>query len=240
MTLGLSEGRNRRQRRRRSWWTTIRWLIVFAIVGGAGTYSYNLGGELALQEVRVLEARLGELSGENGRLQSRLDGAGKVIREATARVSRLEGEVPNEREQQLLSTIRERLSGGVDPDRLAFVLGAVSNTPECFGEPKTRRFIVGTELSGGGNDTVSFSEESVLVTASGEMSRSDADELQAWFDPAQPIVARFRNIDGTETVATGVLPLTHSVVIGDVEHRFALKSGARAFVEVTSHACRYP
>lgn len=240
MTLGLSEGRGRRQRRRRSWWVTIRWLFVLGIIGGAGAYSYNIGGEIAVQEVRVLEARIGELSDENRRLQSRLDGSGRAIREATARASQLEAEVPNEQELQLLGSIRERLSSGVDPDRMAFVLGAVSNTPECFGEPATRRFIVRTELSGSGNDTVSFADQTVLVTASGEASVSESGQFQAWFDPAQPITVRFRNIDGSGTEASGVLPLTHSIVVGDVEHRFALKAGARAFIEVTADACRYP
>ncbi len=240
MTLGLSEARGRRHRRKRAWWLTIRWLFILGIIGGAGAYSYNLGGELALQEVRVLEARIGELSDENGRLQSRLDGVGQAIRDATARANQLESEVPNEQENALLDTIRKRLSDGVNPDRLAFVLGAVSNTPECFGEPATRRFIVRTELTGDGNDTVSFANQTILVTARGETSQSEAGELQSWFDPAQAITARFQHIDGSETVAEGVLPLTHSVVVGDVEYRFAMKAGQRSFIDVTAESCSYP
>ncbi len=240
MTLGLSETRGRRQRRRRAWWAALRWLFVLAVIGSAGAYSYNLGGELALQEVRVLEARIGELTDEKSQLQSRLDGVRRAIREATARANELEAEVPSDQEKQLLGTIRNRLSDGVDPERLAFVLDAVSNTPECFGEPTTRRFIVRTELSGTGNDTVSFADQTILVTAKGESSLNEAGQLQSWFDPAQPVAAIFRHIDGTETKAEGVLPMTHSVVVGDVEYRFALKAGQRSFLEVTADSCRYP
>ena len=240
MTLGLSEARGRRHRRRRAWWLTVRWLFVLAIIGGAGAYSYNLGGELALQEVRVLEARIGELSDENGRLQSRLDGVGQAIRDATTRANQLESEVPSDEEKALLGTIRDRISDGVNHDRLAFVLGAVSNTPECFGEPTTRRFIVRTELSTEGNDTVSFANQTILVTARGETSRSENGQVQSWFDPSQPVSVRFQHIDGAETKTEGVLPLTHSVVVGDVEYRFALKVGQRSFVEVTADSCRYP
>ncbi len=240
MTLGLSEGRSRRRRQGRNWWITIRWLFVLGLLGGAGAYSYNIGGELASQEARVLEARIGELSDENGRLQSELEGVQRAVREATVRANRLEAEVPSEQEKQLLGSIRDRLSNGVNPDRLAFVLGAVSDAPECFGEPVTRRFIVRTELSGGGNDTVSFAEQTILVTARGEISHNEDGQPQGWFDTAEAVTARFRHIDGSETVTTGVLPLTHSVVVGDVEHRFALRAGARAFMEVTADTCRFP
>ena len=91
--------------------------------------------------------------------------------------------MPSDEEKVLLGTIRERISDGVNPDRLAFVLGAVNNTPECFGEPATRRFIVRTELSTEGNDTVSFADQTILITARGETSRSDTGQVQSWFDP---------------------------------------------------------
>ena len=64
---------------------------------------------------------------------------------------------------------------------------------------------------------------------------------RATFDPAKPVVARFTHLGGRRTQVSGVLPLSHSVVIKDTEFRFAMRpDDRRGFGRVTSDRCTFP
>ena len=63
---------------------------------------------------------------------------------------------------------------------------------------------------------------------------------QAWFDPKKPVRLTFTAVDQPSVEHAGVLPLSHSVVLGEREFRFLVQAGRRGFVLVTAEDCAYP
>lgn len=240
MTLGLWEERGRQRRKRRVWWTVVRWAFVLAIIVGAGVWSYDIGTTLARQDVIHLERRIAEINEVNARLRTQIAGLEAAVRTASERAARLTGDIPSAEDQELLNLVREKLEEGVPRERLAFVIVAADVERECPVDPVTKRFVVRTELHDGGNESVSFADNTITVTASGELARNETGQAEAWFDPAKPVTAVFTHIGGQRSEAKGSLPLRHSVVVGDTEYRFNLVAGERSFVRVTADGCIYP
>ncbi|WP_372000271.1 hypothetical protein P7L74_17170 [Tistrella mobilis] len=242
MSLGLNASRRREKRRRRM--MMLKWLAGLAIIAGAGAYAYRTGAMLAEGEVRRLEqsvaelnVRLSELGAENARLREARESA---LIEVEQWRQRYQKDVPTGQLAEILTRVQSRMADGVKPERLNFVIGAVSNERRCEGGPVTKRFILPTPLSTGSNDAVTFADGLITVTGRGETSVNDKGDREAWFDPSQPVTLRFIEIGGRATEATGTLPLQHSMVIGDREYRFAIRASNRSFVEVSSDVCAYP
>ena len=85
--------------------------------------------------------------------------------------------------------------------------------------------------------------DAIVVGAgpAGSAATDAENRPQAWFDPAKPLTVNFTRIGGESSAATGVLPLQHSVVLGDTEHRFVVTPAeARGFLLITSDSCKYP
>ncbi len=240
MTLGSWEDRGRTKRRRRVFGRLFVLALLVGAIAIAGTWSYDIGTTLARQDVTLLERQVAELSEQNDALRNERVGLDVEINAIRERERRLLAAAPNEQERAMLALIRAREEAGVDPERIKFVIEAVSNVRECDLEPVTRRFIANTEVRTGSNDTVSFASNTVAVTAIGTAAKDAEGKPLGWFDPALPIKAAFTNIDGSSTVAEGVLPLQHSVVVRDQEYRFNLVAGERSFIAVTADRCQYP
>ncbi len=244
MTLGSWEERGRSRRRRRVVWRLLGLAVLVGAIGAAGAWSYDIGTTLARQEVTLLERKVGELSEQNETLRDDLLGLNTELAGERERGRQLaeayERDTPDEQQQALLDLIRARQEAGVAAERIKFVIGAVGNVRECDLEPNTRRFVANTEFRTGSNDTVSFANSTVTVTATGVAAKDSDGKPLGWFDPAAPIKAVFTYIDGARSVAEGVLPLQHSVVAGDSEYRFNLVAGERSFIRATADRCRYP
>ena len=243
MSLGLSESKNRRRRQRRL--RMAKWLFVLAVLFGAGLFAYQTGSWLARQEVIRLEeqieglqATIDDLREDKRALETRLE-------EAKARATnwreRYEAEVPEGTRKELLDLVQTRLEAGVAADRLAFVISEAANERQCDAGPATKRFLVQTPLSTGANGSVSFADGTVTVTAQGASATDAQGNPEAWYDPAEPVTARFTRPGGDASEASGKLPLHHSVVVDGSEHRFTLVDAeARGFVNVTWERCAYP
>ena len=217
---------------------------MLLIIGGAGYFSYVGGEKLAREQVVVLEQRIGDLNDESSTLRTEMAGLEAAVRDAGAEVAkwrrRYADEVPNETEKAILDLVRQRQADGVSLGRLAFVVSEAREDPTCVTDPVTRRFVVQTPIFNSGNGSVSFANNTVVVTAEGTPSRSGAGAPEAWFDPAAELIARFAHIGGTVSETRGVLPLQHAMVVDGVEYRFGLVAGDRSFVNVTADACQYP
>jgi len=243
MTLGLQETRNRRKRARR--WAVLKWLLVLAAVGAVFYFVYETARQLARIEVERLESRVSEL-------QTQLDQAGQQQSELRAELEetrqslqewqqRYRAEVPEGEPAELLDLVRARLDDGVPPDRLAFVIRKASDERECTAGPITKRFIVQTPLSTGAGGSVGFADGRITVSANGQSATNAQGQPEAWYDPAQTVTASFARLGGDSETVEGNLPLHHSVVIGDSEHRFTISEGEnRAFAQVTWERCAYP
>lgn len=244
MSLGLSDNRNRQRQRRQVFGFLFRWGLVLAVGLGVGLWAKNIGTEVANQEVRVLEDRLSDVTTESATLRSEIAGLKAALRAERDRVSdwqdRYEADVPNVDEARILAAARQRIASGISTDRLAAVVGLARDDIACEPLGNTKRFIVNNEIQSGANGSVSFANGAVTITASGEAARNAGGQPVGWFDPGKPVTAIFSHLGGETFQTEGLLPLHHSVAVGDTEFRFSLVAGARAFIQVTGEACPYP
>jgi hypothetical protein len=244
MTLGLSERRYIRRRRGQFIVRLLRWIFVLVVAITAGYYAYNLGTDLALRESRLLESQLQQLRIVNQQLKTGITGLEAAIREERRLVAqwrdRYKSEVPKAEDIALLQNVKERIANGVSRKRLKKVIMLAQENDLCETATQTRRFVVQNPVYAGPNQTVTFSNKSIIVAAIGESKINSNGRPEAWFDPAKPITVYFTRPGRAATSTKGVLPLHHAVVIGDSEYRFNIVSGERSFARVTAHKCVYP
>ncbi len=242
MTLGLQEGRARRRRQFR--FRILKWLFVIALIVTAGYYAWHTGKLLAAREVTKLREEIADLRGQIAGLEKEKQALALRSRaavEATAAwKKRYDQEVPQGALRDLVALTQTRLDQGLDPSRLRFVIETVSAESRCDNEPVSKRFFVRTALHKGGNDSVSFAENRITITARGESGVDAEGNREAPFDPAEPIEVRFSQLGGGVQEKSGVLPLHHSEILGDNEYRFTLVAGDRGILKVTGDRCDYP
>ena len=243
MSLGLQESRNRRRRQRR--WAIIKWLLILAGLVAAGVFAYETGSQLARIEVARLEEKVADLESQLEAAKQQQQDLRSQLRETQQNLEqwkqRYRAEVPSGKPAEILGLIKERMDTGVSADRLAFVVSKAKEQRECTGGPTTKRFIVQTPLSTGAAQSVSFANATITVTAKGQSATDAQGRPEAWFDPDKPLTVTFTRIGGETSTAEGTLPLHHSIVAGDSEHRFTVVDAEqRAFVEVTWERCAYP
>lgn len=241
MSYGLYD--TERRYRKRLVGRVLRFVLFVALLAGVGLFAYQLGIEdrktqLDRQRDDLAAARA-EIEALNQQAQSEQLRSREVAQQLASLQQRYERDMPAPEMQEMLALVRERLSAGVPAERLAFVIREASTERDC--EPaETKRFLVRTPLSDGAASAVGFVNNTVTLTGQGESALNAEGRPEAWFDPAQPMTLTVTRIDGTTDQKTAVLPMTQSVVIGAVEHRFAVTAGQRGFVQVTAERCRFP
>ena len=243
MTLGLHESRLRQRRRRRL--AIIKWVFMLAVFAVLGFWAYRTGAFLAEQGVRELRGEIDRLTAALVDVRQEREALAAGIEAAREREAewqnRYRQDVPTGTALEIFQLVQKRLEAGVAPDRLAFVVGATDAKDNCRGRPETRRFILPTPNSSGGNDTVAFADGSIRITGQGESAIGAGGSPQGWYDPAKPVTIRFVQLGGRTSEATGALPLTHSVVQNKREYRFTIAAGdPRGFVYVTADDCAFP
>ena len=242
MSLGLHE--NRQRRRRRFWWAVTKWSLALIAIVAAGAYSYRIGAQLAARDVTKAEQRIAELTEEVGGLERQSAALASELAKSKESIAawqvRYEREVPTGFVRELMSLVQQKLDAGADQDRLTFLVAAAEKPRICDETPQTKRFIVTTSLQKGANDAVSFADRSITVTASGTAARDPGGNIEAWFDPNQPVKIAFTELGGKTVTAEGALPLHRSIVVGNDEYRFTFLPGARGFLSVTADRCDYP
>jgi len=242
MTLGLRDERARRRRRFR--FAVLKWLAGLGIIAGAAIYAYDRAKVLAEQDLLTLKDEKLALQQDLADLQRSFDALQRSSTQKSEQIAdwqrRYEKDVPSGDLAALVDQVKQRLADGVSPERLKFVISAAHVQSNCDNAPVTKRFLVKTPLYSGANDSVSFVDNAITVTASGESATNEAGAPEAWFDPAQPVTLTFTGLGGDASEATGMLPLHHSLVRGSNEYRFTAVAGAQGFVNVTGDRCDYP
>lgn len=237
MSLGFHEQRKRRQTVLRVWLRIVWWSFVLSVALGIGYVAYDSGTTLARRDVVLLEEQLASMETENTGLKADIAAALELEKAIEEQYG---SKVPPGRAKELVNLVRERLAAGVSSERLIFVIGTAQNEDRCDDSASTKRFIVQTQLGEGANDTVSFADNRIVVTASAPAAIDGTGNPEAWFDPAKPVTVQFAIAGGATSNASGVLPLHPSVVTGNSEYRFNLVAGARGFINVTGQRCEYP
>ena len=140
---------------------------------------------------------------------------------------------------ELYDLIRARIADGLSVARLRFLIGSARRKRDCL-DPDTRRFVVRTPVKSGPHSAASFGKDRITITGRGASAKSADGHPQAWFDPSKPVSLTFTAVDQPSVKHAGVLPLSHSVVLGEREFRFLVQAGRRGFVLVTAEDCAYP
>jgi len=241
MSYGLYDY-NRRYRRR--FWTRLgKLLLALLLIGGVAGFSYMVGVEQTRQRTDMLEADLAAMTAARDQAEDRAQQMQQIAREAEVRANELQvryqRDVPTGELAGLKDLVARKLAEGVDAGRLTFVLEQTGNARDCT-DPEAKRFVLPTALYRGANRSVSFANGAVTITGEGESAKDASGNPEAWFDPTQPVTLRFIQMSGATTEAKGLLPLQHSVVIEDTEHRFTIAPGARSFVEISGDSCPFP
>lgn len=241
MSLGLRESRSRR--RRQVWWSITKWVLALALILAAGAYAYYAGTNLAQREVQRqqeeiegLEAQVAALDQEKEKILLQTKA---IARRAKEWEAQYRVDIPDDTVRKLLTDVRAKLDGGLNADRLAFLIDAAQEPHDCEEEPASKRFIVKLDNRSNGNDSVSF-HKAVVVTASGQAALDDNGNKQGWFDPDKPVKVTFRHLSGKTTEIEAVLPIHQSMIVESNEFRFSLVIGDRGFVTVTGQRCSYP
>lgn len=242
MSLGLRERRSRHRRQIRL--RLLKWGAALAAVVIAGVYAYETGNRLAEREVARLEEQIVDLNARIEQLEQDNMRLAEAARSAKGKVEvwqqRYRQDIPTGELKALYELTREKLAGGVDGARLAFILKQASQRSDCAEEVETKRFYVKTPLYNGGNDTVGFAGSSIVVTAQGTASTDGSGNQLVRYDPGQPVVVRFARLGGEASEASGMLPLHHAMIVGDNEIRFSVVAGEPGMVNVTAGSCPFP
>jgi|AntRauTorckE6833_2_1112554.scaffolds.fasta_scaffold30631_1 cell division protein FtsB len=215
-------------------------LIFLAILSG---FFYWLGGQVVRSSEAAYKQQAIKLQDEKKALEERmtaLDANLQTLKmEYDKLQNRYQSEVPTGPLKELADLARQQLKDGIAKDRLEFVIRSAQPPRNCT-EPDTKRFVTRTPFYSGPDSFVSFVNKTVTITASGEPAVSSSGNPESWYDPGKPVKVSFTRLGGKEVLKEGLLPIHHSMVIGDKEHRFTIAKGQRSFIDVTSDSCDYP
>lgn len=241
MTLGRYD--YERRYRRRVWAGLGKFGILAALFLGVGLFAYQMGIEqLKGRDVTLREeiASLSRQKNEFELLASQMQTAARTAEARSAELqARLQREVPTGDLARLSQLVADRLKGGLDANRLAFVISQAQTQRNC--QPAdSKRFTLSTPLLKGGTRGTTFGNGTITVSGEGASSHNAQGNPESWYDPGQPVTIKITGIGGKNAVATGVLPLHQSLVIDNNEYRFTFAAGQRSFVDVTADRCAYP
>lgn len=241
MTLGLYD--YDRRYRRRFWAGFFKFILFLALLLGVGIYAYQIGVEQFKERDAAQRQEAQDLKREKDKLELMARQLRQAQLNADAKVRELETRLANELPQgdlaELVKLLAQRLSAGVSPGRLGFVISQAQEQRTCS-QQEMKRFRLGTPLFPQTGSAASFAGGTLSVVGSGKSAVDGNGRPEAWFDPAHPVQLVITAHGGKPMTAEGMLPLHQSVVVGDSEFRLTAVPGPRSFVEVTADRCPYP
>lgn len=217
--------------------TVIGLIILFAVVG------FYFGKERALQDKILLSRQVETMTAERTQMEETLTKLRSEVQTANMRLDTLkknyESAVPAGAARDLISLVTREITEGADPERLAFLIRS-GRPPRNCKDPETRRFIVATPTYSGAQSQISVADGAILIKSSGVSARNASGAPEAWYDPAKPVHLEFTVKDGRVEKKSGVMPISHTIVLEGREYRFTAAEGVKSFAKVTFDSCDYP
>lgn len=211
-------------------------VIIFVVIG------FWIGRQYGAERLISLEEQVDTLTEQNNLLQDTVTEIRAEAQTANTRYEQIKAEynaaIPEGPMQDIISLVHEQINGGMDPERLKFVIRSTRPPTGCT-EPDTKRFVVSTPAYKGKDSAVSVADGTIAITGSGVSARNSKGQPEAWYDPAQSVTVKFTGGGVTET-KKGTLPLRHSMIAGGREYRFTIEEGSRSFAKVIYDSCAYP
>lgn len=229
--------------------TTARWPLRAVLLAAAGAavfyFAYHAGrGQSATEIARLSE----ELDGLRVELQTArreraaaLAQAQETERRTRSELEAMAARLPQGEIEDLVFAARARMLEGVPPARLIEVVRRTPASSPCSATLSRQVLAVRIPTSVEPPQTLAFADGRLLVAASGVALPPTQGHASTEFDPNQPIELRFLQLGGVIETVRGQLPLTHHVVVGDLEHRFGIVQGRSAgTLEITTQLCPFP
>lgn len=218
-------------------------VIALSIIGVIFGFGFWLGQERARYGAGAYKVKAEELAQQNQALEQELVDLRSQTQTATARFEQLQetfdATVPEGPVRDLLDLVKKQIDEGRDPERLAFLIRSARPPRNCS-EIDTKRFVVSTPSYTGPDSQITLADGSIVITGDGASAMNDKGQPEAWYDPNKSVGLKFTTVGGQSEAKKGVLPIHHSVVVGDREYRFTISDGARSFAKVTFDSCDYP
>lgn len=214
-------------------------LLVIALSVSVGFW---VGKQYGAERVFSLGEQVTELTNERNSLQGNVTELRAEAQTANTRYEQIKAEynalMPEGPMQDLTKLVREQLTQGMAPERLAFVIKSARPPTDCT-DPETKRFVVSTPSYTGPESSAAVADGAIIVKAKGASSINKDGKPEAWFDPAQNVEVTFTTSKGNE-VKKGPFPIRSSVITGNREYRFTIEEGAKSFAKVVFDSCAYP
>lgn len=211
-------------------------IVLSACVG------FWMGKQYGVERNISLEEQVQSLTKERNTLQGNVTELRAEAQTANTRYEQIKAEynavLPEGPMQDLTKLVREQLTQGMAPERLAFFIKSARPPTGCT-DPDTKRFVVSTPNYTGPASSASVADGAIIIKAKGVSAFSKDGKAEAWFDAAQPVEVTFTTPNGSE-VKKSVFPIRYSVVEGGREYRFTVEEGAKSFAKVTYDSCAYP
>ncbi len=226
--------RRRRERNRRVLLGAAKWLFVLGILGALGYSAHEAGTRLARLDVDRLERRVLELEQQRAALEAQVGQLRAELADSRAATQQIQqrynAEVPRGPLAGLTTLLRERLGTGLDADRLRIALQSAERLRRCDGPVVSRRFRIGIGARATEEDSTSFAEGLIRVSALAPAASEDI---------TRTVVVTFSGLgSGGPRSVTG-LPATHAIVLDNHELRLTVSdSGIRGFATASLTTCR--
>ncbi len=242
MSSGFSLRSHRDRYRQKSREKFFRNLLLIGFLVGIFVAGYHYGARQSQNKIRNLKFTVQELQTEHQSIQEeiitlRANNQTLTIKnkELTERYNR---DIPKGDLGLLSALAQEQLKKGINVERLAFVIRQAQPPQNCT-NPEKKRFILKTPIYKGPQSSVSFANGAITITGSGEATITETGQKEAWFDAGKPVIIKFTKLGGKADVKESLLPIHHTIILGDREHRFTVAKGPRSFVTVTTDSCDY-
>ena len=217
-------------------------LVVLGILALAFMLGFWIGKQNAGQQERSLQKQVDDLLNQREALQDEVTELRAHAQTADTRYEQLqetyEEILPEGPLRDLTALLKQQLDEGRSPDRLEFLIRSARPPRNCS-EPETKRFVVNSPAYDGPESVISLAEGALKVSGSGQSAVNAEGLPEAWYDPSKKVTISFV-AEGVKKSKSGVLPLRHSLVVGDREYRITVASGAQSFAKVTFDSCDYP
>jgi len=214
--------------------------FYFAIICAV---SYRLGYESVRSREEAYRKQVESTQKGQGDLESTITSLRSDLQSSQVRYQQLldkyETDVPKGNHKYLSDMVKHQLDLGIQPERLVSLIRS-TRPPQNCDKPVVRRFVMSTPNYTGPKSAVSFMNGAIEVGGIGQSAVSSSGSLEAWYDPNKPVEITFKTTGGKIVKKDGLLPIYHSIIMGNKEVRFTLASGARSFLNVTTDYCDYP
>jgi cell division protein FtsB len=217
-------------------------LSMVIVIGLSASVGFWTGKQYGAEKTISLSEQVKTLTKERNTLQANVTELRAEAQTANTRYEQIKAEynamLPEGPMQDLTRLVREQLTQGMAPERLAFVIKSARPPTDCT-DPETKRFVVSTPNYTGPDSNVSVADGAVVITGKGASASNKEGKAEAWFDPAQNVTITFKTATG-DVVKQGIFPIRHSVVADGREYRFTIEEGAKSFAKVVFDSCAYP